>query len=101
MNRRLCSLRLTRRYNAAPAEVWKAVTEADSLRRWLGHVPPLRELEPGRVLELDWTDDSIVRVELATDGDGTRLVLDHRLLEEPKGMAAMSYWTEAMERFPA
>jgi uncharacterized protein YndB with AHSA1/START domain len=30
-----CAVRLTRRYPEPPAEVWEALTEPDSLARWL------------------------------------------------------------------
>ena len=119
-----CELRLTRRYDATPAEVWSALTEPDSMARWLARprsvelspggalelelrdagviAAAVRELEPGRVLELDWRyeseDLSIVRFELAADGDGTLLVLDHRRIDEPVGMAYITRWSRALER---
>ena len=86
-----CSVRLTRRYAATPAEVWSALTEPVSLARWLGEADwaeaggSFRKVEPERVLELDWRPDgedvSLVRFELSRDGDTTVLVLDHRLIE--------------------
>jgi uncharacterized protein YndB with AHSA1/START domain len=120
-----CSLRLTRRYDATPDEVWDALTEPESLARWLAQprdveLAPggsfllefrdggsiggrIREVEPGRVLELDWTsageDTSVVRFELAAEGRGTVLVLDHRKIEAPVGMAYIRRWTGALERF--
>jgi uncharacterized protein YndB with AHSA1/START domain len=122
-----CSLRLTRRYDAAPAEVWDALTEPASIARWLGvsaavelrdggefaiDVPGeertegrVRALEPGRLLELDWRrdgeDPSVVRFEVTRDGGVTVLVLEHRLVEEPLGMSYLARWTRALERFPA
>src|SRR5437660_1560339 len=100
---RHCSLRLTRRYAASPAEVWQALTAPSSIGRWLGRSDEVRlevggsfavelagggrvearvrEVEPGRALELDWhrlgEDASVVRFELREDGGGTVLVLDH------------------------
>jgi uncharacterized protein YndB with AHSA1/START domain len=120
-----CSVRLTRRYDASPAEVWGALTEPDSMARWLAHprsvelspggslelelrnsgviAAVVREVEPGRVLELDWRyeseDPSIVRFELAADGDGTMLVLDHRRIDERFGMLYISRWEQAIARF--
>jgi uncharacterized protein YndB with AHSA1/START domain len=95
-----CSLRLTRRYAAAPDDVWSALTAPESVERWLR--PPtgveLREVRPGRVLELDWPDASVVRLELSADGDGTILVLDHSRIEATRGMRAMRRWTEALSR---
>jgi uncharacterized protein YndB with AHSA1/START domain len=119
----LCSLRLTRRYAAAPAEVWSVLTDPGSLARWLA-VPRaelrrggrfelelsrqgcvqarVREVEPGRVLELDWRLDgegpSVVRFELSEEEGGTVLVLEHRLIEEPVGMAYIARWEGALER---
>ena len=80
------ALRLTRRYRASPDEVWRVLTEPESLARWLhaearlglepggafamgssiaGHV---NEIDPGRVLELTWRasgeEESLVRFEL-------------------------------------
>jgi uncharacterized protein YndB with AHSA1/START domain len=95
----LCSLRLTRRFRAAPAEVWAALTEPESVRRWLGDVEPrVRAEQPGRLLELDWDDRSLVRIELRPTEAGTVLVLEHSRLAEPRGMAAMHGWTVALER---
>jgi len=125
MTRGLCEVRLTRRYAATPAEVWAALTDPDSIGRWLARAievdlaprgalelampgdaritASVREVEPERVLELDWIyageDSSVVRFELAPDGDGTLLVLDHRRIDEPLGMSYISRWTAALARF--
>ena len=103
-----CSVRLTRRYAAAPSEVWAALTEPDSLRRWLGEPEwatvgaQTRELEPGRLLVLDWRPHgeelSVVRLELTPDGDGTVVVLDHSLIDERIGMAYTQRWTQRLDR---
>jgi uncharacterized protein YndB with AHSA1/START domain len=99
-------IRFERRYDAAPAEVWSALTEPERLGRWLadaeldlrvggdyvlrfsdedeGQITRGRvlALEPERLLELTWLypgeNDTVVRFELRPDGDGTILVLDHR-----------------------
>jgi uncharacterized protein YndB with AHSA1/START domain len=119
-------VRLTRRYDAAPAEVWDALTERESLGRWLASVVDVelvvggafvlalpgdggeiqarvREVEVEHVLELDWRhadeERSVVRFELEADGDGTLLVLDHRRIDEPVGMAYIGRWSRALERF--
>ncbi len=116
-----CEVRLTRRYDATPAEVWAALTEPDSIGRWLapavaielrpggafalsnGIEATVRELEPERVLELDWRfadeDRSVVRVELCADGDGTLLSLDHQRIDERFGMTYISRWSSALRRF--
>lgn len=116
-----CAVRLTRRYDASPAEVWAALTEPDSIGRWLGpaiavQLRPggaftlttgvdarVREIEAERTLELDWRfageDPSVVRLELRADGDGTLLSLDHRQIDERFGMTYMSRWTGALARF--
>jgi uncharacterized protein YndB with AHSA1/START domain len=116
-----CELRLTRRYDASPAEVWAALTEPGSVARWLAPAVALelvpggafalaigvdgrvREVEPARVLELDWSfgdeDPSIVRFELAADGDGTLLTLDHHRIDERFGMTYMARWSAALRRF--
>jgi len=120
----LCSLRLTRRYAAAPEEVWATLSDPESLARWLAapHVIELcrdgrfelelpgggriegrvREIEPGRVLELDWRygeeEPSIVRFELSRDSEETVLVLEHSRIEEPLGMVYIARWTGMLER---
>ena len=103
-----CSVRLTRRYTATSAEVWSALTEPDSLARWLGEPDwagvggNLRALEPERVLELDWQPAgerrSLVRFELSGDGDTTVLVLDHRQVEASVGMLYSQRWTNGLDR---
>ncbi|MBA2385287.1 MAG: SRPBCC domain-containing protein [Actinobacteria bacterium] len=108
MNDARCSVRFTRRYPAAPSEVWAALTEPESLRRWLGEAEwaalgaRARELEPERLLVLDWRapgeEASLVRFELTADGDGTMLVLDHSLIEEQLGMAYTHRWTVSLDR---
>jgi uncharacterized protein YndB with AHSA1/START domain len=118
---------MTRYYRAAPEEVWAALTDCDSLTRWLG--PPreldlrrggafevqlddgkaisgrVRSVEPSRLLELDWTgaeeEPSVVRFELNGDGDGTVLVLDHRRIEATIGMGYMTRWSRHLERLDA
>ncbi|MGO9247223.1 MAG: SRPBCC domain-containing protein [Solirubrobacteraceae bacterium] len=120
----LCSLRLTRRYAATPEEVWNALSDPESLSRWLAvpHMIELRrggrfelesvgggrvearvrEIEPGQVLELDWRyggeEPSIVRFELSEDGEETVLVLEHSRIDESLGMAYIARWTGAVER---
>ena len=116
-------MRYTRYYRAAPDEVWAALTQPDSLARWLAPTGELalrrggpfelqlegatmkgrvRTVEPSRVLELDWIDadaePSIVRFELSPDGGGTVLVLDHRRIDARVGMRYMARWGSHLER---
>lgn len=94
-----CAVRLTRRYETSPAEVWRALTEPASVERWLGAADiRLRQAEPGRVLELE-LGDSVARIELTPDGDTTILVLDHERIPAEVGMRFMRRWTAALERF--
>jgi uncharacterized protein YndB with AHSA1/START domain len=100
-----CELRLTRRFAASPGEVWRALTEPESVARWLAPPPgvELRELEPERVLELAWHPDgeepSVVRVELRPEGGGTTLVLDHRQIVATRGMRYLRIWTARLDAF--
>jgi uncharacterized protein YndB with AHSA1/START domain len=97
---------VTRRYEDAPADVWRVLTEPASLARWLrpGFDVPQTEVEPGRVLELDWRppgqEPSVVRIELVADGSGTVLVLDHTV-QADRGMGAIGFWTGSLDRLPA
>jgi len=119
-----CGVRFTRYYEATPTEVWAALTEPDSLARWLA--PPgeieltpggsfelrpagdealagrVREVERERLLELDWpesgSEPSIVRFELRQDGGGTVLVLDHRRIDALVGMRTMAWWGRHLQR---
>lgn len=95
-----CSLRVTRRYAAPAEEVWRALTDGRSLARWLGSAWPSepREVEEGRVLEVDWPGASLVRVELREDGAGTVLTLDHDRIEAAAGMRAIGLWSGALDR---
>jgi hypothetical protein len=63
----------------------------------------VREVEPERLLELDWRhrdeEPSILRVELSRDGETTVLVLDHRRLDAKVCMRYMRVWTDSLELF--
>jgi uncharacterized protein YndB with AHSA1/START domain len=118
-----CEVRYTRYYRAAPDEVWAAVTEPDSLARWLAPAGDValrpgwpfeleleggrmkgrvRAVEPFRLLELDWIEadgpPSIVRFELSSDGGGTVLVLDHRRIDARIGMRYLTRWGNHLDR---
>jgi uncharacterized protein YndB with AHSA1/START domain len=122
-----CEVRLTRYYGAPPGEVWAALTEPDSLARWLAAPVELdlrsggsfrlqlseretmdgriRAVEPPRTLELDWVRDgeepSIIRIDLKPDGDGTVLVLDHRRIEAQIGMRYAALWERRLRQLDA
>jgi uncharacterized protein YndB with AHSA1/START domain len=119
-----CELRLTRRYDATPEEVWRVLTEPASIARWLASPVELeltsggafelalangsridgrvREVVPERVLELDWRhageQRSVVRFELRAEDGGTVLVLDHGRIEAPLGMAYIARWSRMLDR---
>ena len=122
-----CELRLTRRYEASPAEVWRALTEPASIARWLATPVDIdlaaggafalalsngsridarvSELVPERVLELGWRhageQRSVVRFELRAEDGGTVLLLDHGRIQAPLGMAYISRWSRMLDRFDA
>ena len=96
-----CSLRITRRYEAPVAEVWRAVVDLD---RWLAPPPgvTVAGTEEGRRLELDWRPDgeppSVVVVELRANGDETVLSLEHTQMEATRGMRYLAAWPRRLDR---
>jgi uncharacterized protein YndB with AHSA1/START domain len=105
MNEGRCEARFTRRYDASMDEVWHALTDAESLARWLAPPPGVRVVrtEPERMLELDWSPPgeppSVVRIELRAEGEGTLLVLNHSRIDAALGMRYMRDWARALDRF--
>jgi uncharacterized protein YndB with AHSA1/START domain len=99
-----CALRITRRYNAPPAEVWTALADLD---RWLAPPPgvTVRHTEPERRLELDWRPDgeppSEVVVELRAEGGETVVVVEHTQIDATHGMGYLAAWSRALDRFEA
>ena len=119
-----CEIRLTRYYDVPSGEVWTALTEPESLARWLAPARTVdlepggsielgsggeralaarvRAIEPGHLLELDWMppgeEPSIVRFELSADGAGTMLVLDHRRVNAVLGMRSLARWERQLRR---
>jgi uncharacterized protein YndB with AHSA1/START domain len=115
---RTCAVRLTRYYGAAPEDVWAALTEPESLARWLAAPVEIelrsggafrlqlaegetmngrvRSIDPPRNLEIDWRrsgeEPSIIRFELSSDGERTVLVLEHRRIEAKIGMRYAAIW---------
>jgi uncharacterized protein YndB with AHSA1/START domain len=84
-----------RRYDAAVADVWDAVTDPARLRRWFAPVTgefrvggtfqvegnaggEVRECDPPHALTVSWGGpESVVRVRLSADGAATVLELEH------------------------
>ena len=106
----MCAVRFTRYYDASQDVVWVALTEPDSVARWLGPMAGsldscVRATEAGSFLELDWVppgeQPSVVRLELRADGAGTVLVLDHRRIDARLGMRAMKLWEGHLEQLDA
>ena len=112
-----CAVRFERLYDFTPEQLWRALTDPDQLRGWLGHVRSLDlradgevrldvdedevagrvlSVDPGRVLEYTWTypgePESVVRFELFPREHGTLLVLDHRRLDREAGVAYGAGW---------
>lgn len=108
------AVRFERTYAATPEEVWDALTNPDRLARWLAPGTITEESvaldfgdsgavtgrvlrhEPPSVLEVEWRfageDQSVARFDLTPDGDGTRLVLEHRLLDSAHAAGYAAGW---------
>jgi uncharacterized protein YndB with AHSA1/START domain len=123
------AVRIERRYDASPAEVWSALTEPHRLARWLAEAEldvrvggeyvlrflgedegqtttgEVLAVEPERLLELTWLspgeDDTVVRFELRPDGDGTILALDHRALPVEAAPGYGGGWQAHLEALEA
>src|SRR5579884_1460001 len=110
-------VRFERRFAAPVDEVWDALTSPDRRARWLAHgriedtpggavrldfgegglvTGRVLSWEPPSLLEFEWRfageTESVVRFELFADGDGTRLVLDHRALAEEHAAGYSAGW---------
>lgn len=91
-------VRVQRRYDATAAELWAALTEPESVFRWLGRPLPgdVTIVEPQRTLEVAWDFHgeplSRVRFELHEEDDGVRLIVDHRGLERAASTAYGEGW---------
>jgi len=110
------AIRFERRYTVPPGEVWAALTEPERLARWLApaEIEPraggrlridfgndvvtgdVLRFEPPALLEVEWRfageDESVLRFELAADGDGTLLVLEHLALGDPHATGYGAGW---------
>ena len=102
-------------YNASPDKVWKAITDAEQMKKWyldvpgfrpevgytfefwggdetnkLRHFGEVKEVIEGKKISYSWRfegypGDSLVTWELFPDGDKTRLVLTHEGIETFRG----------------
>jgi uncharacterized protein YndB with AHSA1/START domain len=110
------ALRYERRYQATPDEVWSAVTEPDSIKRWLFADSVIERRvggafrltwgddratgsvlawEPPYLLEVEWLESdlqSILRIEISAIEEGTLLVLDHRKLTPEPALRVGPGW---------
>ena len=107
-------LRFERRFDAEIADVWSALIDPERLARWLaatsfanGRVEiafdggdvvtgAVLAWEPPLLVEYEWRypgeTESVVRFELAQDGDGTLLVLEHRRLGTDQSVGYAAGW---------
>lgn len=118
-------VRLQRRLDATPAEVWAALTERESVSRWLGPAQRaetavggaweirfgeaestqmsgrVRTADPERLLEVEWNypgePPSLVRFELHEEAGGVRLVVDHRGLDRRATTAYAQGWRRHLD----
>lgn len=115
-------------YDYGLEELWAALTEPEQLRGWLGEVEIdlrvggrvvirfdesaeqitegiIRELDPPRLLEYDWTypgeTESVLRLELEPRGEGTLLVLDHRRLPDAAAAGYGAGWHSHLDALAA
>lgn len=123
------AVRFERLYDFDPDEVWNAISDPARVARWLARVElwepevggrivlefgdepegrtelRVRELEQGRVLELDWRypgeEASVVRFELFPHERGTLLVLDHRSLETTAAAGYGAGWHAHLDALEA
>jgi uncharacterized protein YndB with AHSA1/START domain len=115
------ALHFERRYDATPDEVWSALTEPESISRWLfadavveprvGGAFRLRwseneaggsvlVWEPQRTLEVEWNETdlrSILRIEITAFEDGAALVLDHRNVTAKAAIGMGAGWHAHLE----
>ena len=120
------TVRFVRAINAPIDRVWQALTSVDDLGAWLAttHMEPnvggtvsidfgddgkvdgkITVFDPPHTLEYTWTftgePDSILRFELAAEGNGTTLVLEHRLLPVEQAAGYAAGWHAHLDAFDA
>jgi uncharacterized protein YndB with AHSA1/START domain len=117
----LMALRFERRYDASPDEVWAAMTEPESIGRWLFAEAVLEPRvggdfrlrwdeneaggsvlvwEPPRLLEVEWNEAdlrSILRVEIIPAENGATLALEHRNVTPKAAIGMGAGWHAHLE----
>jgi uncharacterized protein YndB with AHSA1/START domain len=117
----LMALRFERRYDASPDEVWAAMTEPESIGRWLFAEAVLEPRvggdfrlrwdeneaggsvlvwEPPRLLEVEWNEAdlrSILRVEIIAAEKGATLALEHRNITPKAAIGMGAGWHAHLE----
>ena len=116
-------VRFERRYSRPVETVWSALTDPARLADWMGasHVEPrvggrfdmmvdgphpmtgrVLVWEPPHVLELAWSNtpapDSVVRYELAREGDGTLLIFTHNGMPYANSALMLPGWHDFLAR---
>jgi uncharacterized protein YndB with AHSA1/START domain len=117
------SVHFERLYDATADELWSALTDPEQLPGWLAHATrfqlevggavdldfgdgdevhgEIRELEPGRLLEYTWDEQSVVRFELVPREHGVLLLLDHRGLTTNVGVEYGAGWHAHLDMLAA
>ncbi len=117
----LMTLQFERRYEATPDEVWAALTEPESIRRWLfaeavleprvGGAFRLRwseneaggsvlVWEPPRTFQVEWNETnvrSILRIEITAVENGAALALEHRNITHKAANGMGAGWHAHLE----
>jgi uncharacterized protein YndB with AHSA1/START domain len=116
------AVRYERHYTATPEEVWAALTEPAQVRNWFAEmkIEPraggqvtfewsggereagvVRVFDPPTTFEYTWENGSIIRFDLAPDGDGTLLVLDHSKLPPDQTTGVGAGWHAHLDAIEA
>lgn len=115
------ALHFERRYDASPDEVWAALTEPESIGRWLFADAVLEPRvggdfrlrwseneaggsvlvwEPPQTLEVEWNETnlrSILRIEVSAIGNGAALALEHRNITPKAAIGMGAGWHAHLE----
>jgi uncharacterized protein YndB with AHSA1/START domain len=118
------TVRHVRRYEATPEEVWAALTEPDQVKNWLAEMTiepraggrvsfrweggetengEVLVFDPPRTFEYTWEEGSIshIRFELASDADGTVLVLEHSHIAPDSAAGIGAGWHSHLDALDA